>query len=278
VRGVIGWFLVIVGVIALMSTLGMDTTVPSSGVGRIHNVGLMNEKQNYLIVSGIVLLSGMLLVSIPTRRNTDSPAYRTCPYCAEAIRVEALKCRYCQSDLPSPTPSAQTSVQTDEARYSLYKLSQQRLAEAEDYVRALAAAGYPHVIERPNVWEITTPDGRVAYTVATLEELRAVAERHQSDSSLDEFRDNDGAYLTWRDTHADGFVLQVYRHRPQSSMVLHRATCPAIDQSGGSTGEADALTGKQYFKVCSLSASALHAWALRHGRERMTATCVQCKA
>ena len=30
----------------------------------------------------------------------ESVEYRKCPFCAEAIRKEAIKCRYCQSDVP----------------------------------------------------------------------------------------------------------------------------------------------------------------------------------
>lgn len=36
------------------------------------------------------------------RRGLQSGDLRTCPFCAEPVRVEATRCRYCNSDLPPP--------------------------------------------------------------------------------------------------------------------------------------------------------------------------------
>jgi hypothetical protein len=71
------------------------------GTGRVHNLSLAAQQQNYLLLGGILLLVGVgLLISKPQTPQT----LRNCPFCAEMIQPDALVCRFCQRDLPPPTP------------------------------------------------------------------------------------------------------------------------------------------------------------------------------
>ena len=93
---------------------------------------------------------------------------------------------------------------------------------------------------------------------------------------VEEFRNNDQAYRDWLDQHPDGFVLDCYRHRPQSHMMPHHAPCEKINKPE-STYQPGEFTGKQYFKVCSSSKEALLAWAYQQGRKHAPDRCAQCR-
>lgn len=78
----IGILLVIIGIVGLLWSSTIDTTVKvedkNYGYGiktedmRVHNIGLMNEKQNYIILSSIILLSGVIMTSISSLHKTES--------------------------------------------------------------------------------------------------------------------------------------------------------------------------------------------------------------
>ena len=105
------WKLIVgVGIILLLVSTQFNTSV-STGYGRVHNIGLMNNKQNFILIAGIILIVGVLMVlfgkSNKSETNSDltsfSPANastRACPFCAEPIRAEAIICRFCQRDVP----------------------------------------------------------------------------------------------------------------------------------------------------------------------------------
>ena len=66
----LGAFLFLLGIIGMFLALSMDTSVQvpvqhilgeTIGGGRVNNIGLMQDRQNYLIGSGVIVLCGLLL-------------------------------------------------------------------------------------------------------------------------------------------------------------------------------------------------------------------------
>ena len=98
-----GYFLLIVGLLCIVGALAMDVSV-SSGTGRVNNIGLMAERQNFILIGGLLLLVGVIM-AVAGKRRIDafdsSSEYRACPSCAEAIRCAAVKCKHCGSDVDS---------------------------------------------------------------------------------------------------------------------------------------------------------------------------------
>ncbi|MCE5267228.1 MAG: hypothetical protein LLG00_05025 [Planctomycetaceae bacterium] len=59
----VGTLLIVAGTIGVLCALGMDVSVPSDGgvVGRVNNLGLMQDRQNCLLLSAVAFLSGVIL-------------------------------------------------------------------------------------------------------------------------------------------------------------------------------------------------------------------------
>lgn len=66
----IGIAFMVVGALITIGGYNMDTTV-SSGYGRVHNVGLMNEKSSQIQMGGIFFISGVILYSL-NKKNGNS--------------------------------------------------------------------------------------------------------------------------------------------------------------------------------------------------------------
>jgi len=95
---IFGVITLIVGFVTLVSALNMETTVvvhpyhDGSWIGpeeRVHNIGLMDERRNWLIVAGIILLAGILLLGFGSLAASRMPE-------AERMRQEIEKTQAAQ--------------------------------------------------------------------------------------------------------------------------------------------------------------------------------------
>ncbi|HHP5628483.1 zinc ribbon domain-containing protein [Klebsiella sp. K5-210] len=98
---IIGYLAIVIGVIFAVSALFMDVTVATSGGYRVNNLGLMSSRQNYMIFGGFVAIAGIIIALVGDKLKASVTSVK-CPYCAELINSEAVKCKHCGSDV---TPS-----------------------------------------------------------------------------------------------------------------------------------------------------------------------------
>lgn len=95
----LGYFALFVGVVWFLVALNMDTTVVSERGGRINNIGLLADKQNHIMIGAFIFLCGLLCVIFGRKGSTDNDDMN-CPFCAELIKPQAIKCKHCGSGLP----------------------------------------------------------------------------------------------------------------------------------------------------------------------------------
>lgn len=94
----------VIAALVLLFGFNIDTSVATDFGSRVNNIGLMNQKQNVIILGGVLLIVGALLLSLSGSENApteNSEGYRKCPSCAEVVKAEAKICKHCQQPLPS---------------------------------------------------------------------------------------------------------------------------------------------------------------------------------
>ena len=69
-----------------------------------------NKRTNTYLSIGTIAV-GVVLLGVGTlqRPSGNDPGYRTCPKCAEAVRVAAVVCKHCGSDLQPVAPNQSKS-------------------------------------------------------------------------------------------------------------------------------------------------------------------------
>jgi hypothetical protein len=144
-----GILLLVIGILILLVGVGMDTTVPTElGERRVHNFGLMNQKQNTILFGGVISIIGAVFVGFGSRSRPAAPIApdaadtRSCPYCAELIKKQAIVCRFCNRELSVSSEPAPPAATHDElmAQYGIsndgssYIYGQYRYNKLEDAV------------------------------------------------------------------------------------------------------------------------------------------------
>ena len=63
----LGYFVLVVGLLCIVGALAMDVSV-SSGTGRVNNIGLMAERQNFIRFGSLLLFVGVFMAVYGKRR------------------------------------------------------------------------------------------------------------------------------------------------------------------------------------------------------------------
>jgi hypothetical protein len=101
----------IVGVVWCVFAFNMPTSVPyeSYSSREIYNLDRAEQRRTHLMLSGFITVIGTVLFGFGMlKTESTGKGTKVCPVCAESIKSEALKCRYCGVDIVPSEPEIKT--------------------------------------------------------------------------------------------------------------------------------------------------------------------------
>ncbi len=138
----------------------------------------------------------------------------------------------------------QTRSRADAPVYHHREEIDRTLAEDEAFVAELRR-NMPSAIERGSVSE-----GIKRHTD------ERVPRAHEVVTAVEVFEDDDPGFISWRDSHPNGYVVNAYRNPTADYLMLHRTSCPHLHRS-----VAAVRWTRDYVKVCATRTDDLAAWA-----------------
>ncbi|MFU8925903.1 hypothetical protein [Acinetobacter puyangensis] len=88
----VGLLVVIIGIILIGFSITMNTSVPTDYGDRINNIGLMADRQNYIIVSCLIFITGFITAIVGIiRSDQKAPSKVTCNHCGEIVYIQSTK-------------------------------------------------------------------------------------------------------------------------------------------------------------------------------------------